>query len=87
MCKGSSLDSLGLVHFSIGLVNSVLNLPDGQEKKFGEFNLLQKNCNQSCPSKFIFRSFEMTLGYYMLAISKLTLELARAESESPIYAF
>ena len=48
--KGSSLDSLGLVHFSIRLVNSVLNLPDGQEKILGEFNLLQKNCNQSCLS-------------------------------------
>ena len=27
-------DSPGLVDFSIGLVNSVLNLPDGQEKIF-----------------------------------------------------
>ena len=62
MYKGSSLDSLGLVHFSIGLVNSVLNLSDGQEKIFGEFNFLQKNCNQSCLSKFIFRPVEMTFG-------------------------
>ena len=36
-------DSLGLVDFAIGLVNSVLNLPDGQVKYFEEFNL-QKNC-------------------------------------------
>ena len=41
-------DSLGLVDFVIGLVNSVLNLPDGQVKFFGEFNS-QKNCNQSGP--------------------------------------
>ena len=41
-------DSLGLVDFAIGLVNSVLNLPDGQVKFFGEFKL-QKNCNQSGP--------------------------------------
>ena len=27
-------DSPGLVDFAIGLVNSVLNLPDGQEKIF-----------------------------------------------------
>ena len=32
-------DSPGLVDFVIGLVNSVLNLPDGQVKFF-----LQKNC-------------------------------------------
>ena len=37
-------DSLGLVHFTIRLVNSVLNLPDGQVKSFGELKL-QKNCN------------------------------------------
>ena len=37
-------DSPGLVDFAIGLVNSVLNLPDGQVKYFEEFNL-QKNCD------------------------------------------
>ena len=36
-------DSPGLVYFAIGLVNSVLNLPDGQVKYFEAFNL-QKNC-------------------------------------------
>ena len=36
-------DSPGLVDFAIGLVNSVLNLPDWQVKYFEEFNL-QKNC-------------------------------------------
>ena len=35
--------SLGLVDFTIRLVNSVLNLPNGQVKFFEEFNL-QKNC-------------------------------------------
>ena len=35
-------DSPGLVDFTIGLVNSVLNLPDGQVKFFEEFKL-QKN--------------------------------------------
>ena len=32
------------MHFTIRLVNSVLNLPDGQVKSFGELKL-QKNCN------------------------------------------
>ena len=35
--------SLGLVDFAIGLVNSVLNLPDGQVMFFEEFKL-KKNC-------------------------------------------
>ena len=35
-------DRPGLVDFATGLVNSVLNLPDGQVKYFEEFNL-QKN--------------------------------------------
>ena len=33
-------DSPGLMDFVIGLVNSVLNLPDRQVKYFEEFNLL-----------------------------------------------
>ena len=36
-------DSPGLMDFAIGLVNSVLNLPDGQVKFFDEFKF-QKNC-------------------------------------------
>ena len=32
-------DSLRLVHFTIGLVNSVHNFPDGQVKFFEEFKL------------------------------------------------
>ena len=32
-------DSSGLVDFAIGLVNSVINLPDGQVKFFEEFKL------------------------------------------------
>ena len=35
-----------------GLVNSFLNLPDGQVKFWGEF-VLQKNGNQSCSSRKI----------------------------------
>ena len=53
--------SLGLADFVIGLVNSVLNLPDRQVVFWGEFKL-QKNCNQSCSSIFFFRLVERTLG-------------------------
>ena len=41
--KKVASDSPQLVDFAIGLVNSVLNLPDGQVKYVEEFNL-QKNC-------------------------------------------
>ena len=37
------LDRPGLVDFAIGLVNSVLNFPNGQVKYFKEFDF-QKNC-------------------------------------------
>ena len=36
-------DSPGLVDFAIGLVNSVLNFPNGQVKYLEEFDL-QMNC-------------------------------------------
>ena len=45
--KKVMFDSPGLVDFGFGLVNSVLNLPDGQVKFFGKFKL-QTDCNQSC---------------------------------------
>ena len=48
-CKEMWSDSLGLVDFAIGSVNSVFNLPNRQVKFFGVFKL-QKNCNQSCSS-------------------------------------
>ena len=53
-------DSLGLVDFAVGIVNSVLNLPNGQVVFWGKFKL-QKNCNQSCSSNF-FGLVEMTFG-------------------------
>ena len=43
-------NSSGLVDFAIGLVNPLLNLPEGQVKFFGKFKL-QKNYNQCCSSK------------------------------------
>ena len=53
-------DSLGLVDFAIGLVNSVINLPDGQVKFFEEFNL-QKNCEINLLSKTFLGLIEMML--------------------------
>ena len=47
------VDSLGLVEFDIGLVNSVLNLPIRQVKVFEEFKL-QKNCEINCAHQNVF---------------------------------
>ena len=47
----SSVWKPGLVDFAIGLVNSVLDLPKGQVKFFGE-SKIQKSCNQ-CSSDFL----------------------------------
>ena len=55
-------DSPGLVDFAIGLVISVLNLPNGQVKYFEEFNL-QKNCEiNSAHQKILGAIVEMTFG-------------------------
>ena len=45
-------DSLGMVDFAIGLVNSVLNFPGGQVNFFlggggGEANRRRENCHKS----------------------------------------
>ena len=45
-------DSPGLVDFAIGLLKSVLNVSDRQMNSFFTKFRLQKNCNQSCSSKF-----------------------------------
>ena len=47
--------------FAVGLVNSVLNLPEGQVRFFGEFKL-QKSYNHSCSSKMLFGQVQMTFG-------------------------
>ena len=48
-------DSPGLEDFAIGLVNFVLNLPDGQLKCFEEFKL-QKNCEINSAHQNVFRA-------------------------------
>ena len=54
-------DSPGLVDFAIGLVNSVVNLPDGQVKFFEEFKL-QKNCEINLLIKTLLGPVEMMFG-------------------------
>ena len=54
-------DSPGLVDFAIGIVNSVLNLPDGQVKVFKEFKL-QKNCEINLFIKTLLGLVEMMFG-------------------------
>ena len=51
-------DSLGLVDFAIGLVNSFINLPDRQMKFFEEFKL-QKNCEINLLIKTFLELVEM----------------------------
>ena len=54
-------DSPGLMDFAIGLVNSVLNLPEGQVKYFEEFNL-QKNSQINSAHQKIGGLVEMRFG-------------------------
>ena len=54
-------NSPGLMDFVIGLVNSVLNLPEGQVKYFEEFNL-QKNSEINSAHQKIGGLVEMRFG-------------------------
>ena len=54
-------NSPGLMDFAIGLVNSVLNLPEGQVKYFEEFNL-QKNSEINSAHQKIGGLVEMRFG-------------------------
>ena len=60
--------SLGLVDFAIGLVNSVLNLPDEQVKFFEEFKL-QKNCEINLLIKMLLGLVEMMFGLVNVSFS------------------
>ena len=59
-------NSPGLVDFAIGLVNSVINLPDGQVNFFEEIKL-QKNCEINLLIKTFWGLVEMIFGLVMLA--------------------
>ena len=54
-------DTPGLLDFAIGLVNPVINLPNGQVKFFEEFKL-QKNCEVNLLIKTFLGLVEMMFG-------------------------
>ena len=56
-------DSLGLVDFAVGLVNSVINMPNEQQQQvnFSRKFTLQKNCYQLCSSKIFFGLITLVL--------------------------
>ena len=66
--KKAVSDSPGLVDFVIGLVNSVLNLPNGQVKFFEEFKL-QKNCEINLLIKTFLGLVEMMFGLVNVSFS------------------
>ena len=61
-------DSPGLVDFAIGLVNSVINLPDRQ-MKFFEGLKLQKNCEINLLIKMFLGLVEMMSGLVNVSFS------------------
>ena len=61
-------DSPGLVDFAIGLVNSVINLPDWQVMFFEEFQL-QKNCDINLLIKTFLDIVEMMFGLVNVSFS------------------
>ena len=61
-------DSQWLVDFAIGLVNSVLNLPNRQVKFFEEFKL-QKNCEINLLIKIFLGLVEMMFGLVNVSFS------------------
>ena len=61
-------DIPGLVDFSIGLVNSVIHLPDEQVKFFEEFKL-QKDCEINLLIKTFLGLVEMMFGLVNVSFS------------------
>ena len=61
-------NSPGLLDFAIGLVNSVINLSDGQVKFFAEFKL-QKNCEINLLIKTFLGLVEILFGLVNVSLS------------------
>ena len=61
-------DGLGLLDFVIGLVNCVINLPNGQVKLFEEFKL-QKNCEINLLINTFLGLVEMMFGIVNVSFS------------------
>ena len=66
--KKAVSDSPGLVNFAMGLVNSVINWPDGQVNFFEEFKL-QKNCEINLLIKTFCGLVEMMFGLVNVTFS------------------
>ena len=61
-------DSPGLVNFAIGVVNSVINMPDGQVNFSEEFKL-RKNCEINLLIKTFLGLVEMIFGLVKFNVS------------------
>ena len=61
-------DSPGLLDFAIGLVNSVINLPDGQVKFFEELKI-QESCEINLLIKTFLGLVEMMFGLVNVSFS------------------
>ena len=73
-------NSPGLVDFAIGLVNSVLNLPNWLVKVLGNSNY-SKHCNQFCSSKIFTPFHNCTGAKWVLNIAQL-VEHCSANAEA-----
>ena len=79
-------DSPGLVDFAIGLVNSVINLPDGQVNFFEEFKL-QKNCEINLLIKTFFGLVEMIFGLVNVSFSLPEWQAVKMNFFAPCHVF
>ena len=64
-------DTPGLLDFAIGLVNPVINLPNGQVKFFEEFKL-QKNCEVNLLIKTFLGLVEMMFGLVNVQLARIS---------------
>ena len=77
-------NSLGLVDFAIGIVNSVTNLPDGQVKFFEEFKL-QKNCEINLLIKTLLGLVEMMFGLVNVSFSLPEWQTVKVTFFAPMF--
>ena len=78
-------DSLGLVDFAIGLVNSVFNLPDGQVIFFEQLEY-QKNCDINSARQKDFGVDEMTSGLVNASFSLPEWQAVKMNFFAPWYS-
>ena len=75
-------DSPGLVDFAVGLVNSVINLPNGKVKFFEEFKL-QKSCEINLLIKTFLVLFEIMFGLVNVSFSLLEWQAVKMTFFAP----